>query len=551
LERAWTTWLSDMRPTSLRVDAESKHHPDLADLRLRAASTPQEVDGTLRHLLGCRACQRRLLLLAAEGEQAEVEGVNDAEGAEGQLEGVISSVAAASATGRPVKRVLDRSIEIGRRREEDRRAAPALYDELIELDEASRAERVRDDPRFASPGLGELLLGAAGELVRNAPGRATELARLALEIAEQLDAVGHGEDVGMALSIAGWSRIAEALEVGEDYPGAAEALRLAEQAAEAAPIDGRERAIYCRVAARVRQGEGRLDEALGLLLRAEALCRRWGEQEELGEVLAEIGWLLAADDPTSAINALREALDLVSPEAHPWSALHIRQVLALCYLDLDLDKRREVAELLVGSLELRERLRDPLDRLHCAWTEALIGERVDSPDEALNILRIVVKDFALIGRPFDAALAAIDAAEICVLWEQRGDLDALLDQGEELPGQLPETPGVVLKMAWRLLAHREAASPIMLATVRDYLVRARRDPRRRYQPSRRPLRTLVWDRISLKDRRLICEQAGAGPETAEQTASTIAPCLRDLLGWWYLELAGTRIEWGTTDGAAA
>jgi tetratricopeptide (TPR) repeat protein len=529
------------------MESEANCHPDFTEQQQLVASIPTAESATLRHILGCPRCLSRLLKLALGGDSDEFEGVLLTEGLEHEPIGPAEAMGGTAA--RSVADVWNRSAEIELRRARDRCTAPALYDELLAASEDGRRVLIGSDARYASPGLAELLLAAAGETARNAPSRATWLARLALNVAERVDRKWYGDEVGGALALAGWSRLAEALQFAEDYSAAAEALRLAEQAAEAVVIDSLERALFCRVAALVRYGEGLIDEALGLLLRAAEIYRQREEHQALGEVLAEKGWILATNDALAAVEPLRAALDLVEPTGRPWPALRIYQALALCYAELD--KRGEATELLARGQELREEVRDPIDRLQCAWADALIADRMGRPCEAVEILRAVIGDLARCGRPFDAALAAVDLAEICVLADREVDLETLRRREAELVAPLPEAPGVALTMTLRLVGTEDLRAPFMLASVKDYLRRARQQPQRRYQPSRHPVKAIAWDDLAVDARRRICDLLGVDHVIAEQRADGIAPRLRDLIGWSFEELKQTRIAWKPSADAAA
>jgi tetratricopeptide (TPR) repeat protein len=162
-----------------------------------------------------------------------------------------------------------------------------------------------------------------------------------------------------------------------------------------------ERALYCRVAALVHAGEGRLDEALGLLARAARIYRDHGEPVERAECLVETGWLLVDEDPHAALPPLRTALGLLDAATSPWPALRLRQGLALCQVELG--RRRDAEALLEECRQLRERLAEPGDRLRAARTEAEIEARLGHEERAITMLRPVVEEWLARGEGFDAA----------------------------------------------------------------------------------------------------------------------------------------------------
>jgi hypothetical protein len=443
-------------------------------------------------------------------------------------------------------RVFARDAEIQQRHDRDRQSALALLAALLLTPAPERHQLVATHPRFASPALADLLLAQAAADTRNFPGGAAASAHLALAVVERIDRRHFGAPTAFALAAAGWSRLAAALWHAGDETEAAQALRTAAEATDELPLDAPERALYCRAAALLRAGEDRIDEALGLHLRAAQILRAHHHRQELGETLAELGFLLAEPAAAAALPPLREAFALLDPALDPWAALRLRQALALAHADLD--QPGAARELLAGCRELvRAGLEHPLDQLRYLWTEAHILERLGEDREAFRLLCMVAGGFAEERRGFDAALALLDAADLLLALPphpgQPEDLAALRVLARKLGKLLPATPQLVLTEALRIADRGEVPALHLLAHVRNYLRAARRDPGRPYAPSRRAHGAVLWTCLSADDRREICRQVGIPEAVAPCAAGEIGPELRDRLGWACQEITGIEIRW--------
>jgi tetratricopeptide (TPR) repeat protein len=508
-------------------------HPGARQLRTLLAGLPADLGPTLRHLLSCRHCLWRLLLVADDEDQGDT----------GPPAAAKLEPPEAPPPDLRAERISDREAERRLRRERDREAAPAALAELLLLPESDRKPILEIEPRFASPAVAELLLGVAADAARTEPRQAAALARLALAVAERVDRSDFGEQTVLALQLEGWSRLAEARWQSGEIGAAELALGAATLPAEALPIDAPERATYCRVAAALRADEGKPDEALGLLQRAAQICRHHHDHPQLGEVLAEQGCLLVELDPASALAPLRQAAALVDPAVSSWTALRLRQAMALAYAELD--QHTTAREILRGSRQLlHEGLDHPLDQLRYAWTEARILERLGEDRKALRLFRAVAAGFARAGRAFEAALALLDGAELLVLVPRRPEeLEALQALCARLTKLLPRTPILALILALRLAGREEFPAPRLLHYVRAYLQAVRRHPDLPYTPSRGPVAAVVWDRLAPDERREICQQAGVLGAVASYPAREVGADLRDLLGWSHQELTATEIRW--------
>jgi hypothetical protein len=434
-----------------------------------------------------------------------------------------------------------------RRADRDRRRAEALYPALLAMEPARRLDRIAHGPRFASPALARRLLAEAGAAARNRPAEARELADLALAVVARLDAERPGTVTVVALRAAAHATRAEALWSGGDSPGAEAALAAARTDLDATPVGEPEHALYCRVAALLRAGEGHIDETLALLGRAAHLYRAQDDVDQLALCLLERGWLLVSEDPQAALPPLRNALDLLGPDADPWAAVRARQGLALGLAELG--RPWEAAPLQREARHLAQTLAAEPDRLTAAWNDAQIDARVGRARQAIEALAPLVERWLARQEGFPAALAALDLAELYVetdRWLGLVELERL--EPRLRSAGLPAEAALAFRAVVGL-AHREPPSATYpLVHLRAWLARARHRADLPYVPCRSAARTLPWEDLPLSSRREICRLAGVEPQTAALPAAAVGPDLRKLLFWTHLESTGDRIEW---DGRAA
>jgi hypothetical protein len=167
----------------------------------------------------------------------------------------------------------------------ERAAAPALAAELLALPPERREERLRQDRRFQTWGLAELLL--ARSLDAPEPAEAAGLALLALTGAERLDPERHPAPVAGDLKARIWAAAGEARRRRGDLAGAEEALRAAATSLALGTGDLLVEARLLEFEAAVRRTQGRAGEAAALLKQAAARYGQVGETQHLERVLAE------------------------------------------------------------------------------------------------------------------------------------------------------------------------------------------------------------------------------------------------------------------------
>lgn len=511
-------------------------HPDLDALAHLVRSLPEADRERFDHLFSCTGCRERLVWAHAA---AETQG----ETPEAPCWPAETGGAAA---------VLDRVKLAGERQEarwgEDREQARGLYDELMGLPEGERAAAVEQE-RFGSPGLAALLLAASTETVDHDAARAETLAALALDVAGGVEGGRLSGSLVRLLHARCLCALGEARRRRGDAQAAGWAFAVAARRLEDEPLELEERALACRLLARLRADQARFDEALGLLRRAVGLYAGLTRFEELGETLGEEGLLiLARGEAHAALPLLREAVGHVGAAPHPRAAVSVRLGLARCHAELGQCAQADAA--LSSARQLY-----PL----CGRRARLDFLRAEARVDALcqRVLRGVTKLMAAMQRlvasePYEAAAAAIELAEIYLDHGMGESLQRLRGEAAPLVASRRLDARARLVLGVTLTALRSPAAPAtdLIERAARYFAVPRHDPRRRLEPPAGGALELAWEELDDESvRRDLVAAAELPEELAGRGASEIDPASRERLSAACEQTAGVRLVFA--DAAAA
>ncbi|HVT17217.1 MAG TPA: hypothetical protein VHQ90_13685 [Thermoanaerobaculia bacterium] len=513
-------------------------HPDLYVLARLVLCLPDPERQTFDHLFTCTGCRQRLVwaIAAAEAQGRPLEQTRCG----GACAPAESGGEAAAVLDR-VKLVADRQ---DARQRSDRKQAGRLYDELISLPEAAWATAVEQE-RFSSPGLADLLLATSAETVGRDAARAEKLAALALDIAGGVNGDRYGGSLVRRLHARCLCGLGEARRRQGDSAAAERAFEVARSRLGDEPMDIEERALACRLLARLRAERERLDEAFGLLERAATLYAGLARFRELGEALGELGLLyLSHGEAHAALPLLREAVGHVDAVPRPSAAVELRLGLARCYAELD--QPAEAGTALAAARKLYH-LFGRRERLAFLHAEAGIDALCHRLLRAVSKLTAVVHRLAA-AAPYDAAAAALDLAEIYLERDMREPLVRL--GGELAPllvsPELHPRARTVLVVTLAVLAR----SPDVLASdlikrAARYFALTRHAPERVFERPEGISFELPWDELDPKSvQRDLCEVAWLPEEIAGLSAAEIDPERRGQLAAVCEEILGVRIVFG-------
>lgn len=236
---------------------------------------------------------------------------------------------------------------------------------------------------------------------------ALDLAKLAIYIADRVEETYRARTQGFC-----WGHYGNALRVGEDFDGADRAFGRAwdrwHAGADTDPELLPEWWLHS-LEASLRRAQHKFSDAFGCLDRSRACCRQ--NREATGRILLQRSNVATQmGDLQAALEALGEAAPLLEGAADarlPAVLSHNR-----VYLLSQLERFQEAADLLPGARELACELANDLDLTRLKWIDAKCRAGLGRGEEAFGLLEEVCEDFTGREHPYDAALAALDLAEL-------------------------------------------------------------------------------------------------------------------------------------------
>jgi tetratricopeptide (TPR) repeat protein len=360
---------------------------------------------------------------------------------------------------------------------EERRQAPAQWEELRALPAERWRELVKQRPELQTAGFCELLceesIRAAGDSAR----RARHLAQLAVDVAERI----RGEEGWRQRTLGyAWAHLGSATRVAGDHLAAEavveRAAELWQAGAEADPALLNEARVL-GLQASLRREQRRLPEALAMFDRALAIDR-WGETSSLlmgkAKVLEKLGQF---DD---AIGVLRQAGAQVDASREPRKLLIVRELLVL---NLSRLGRHAEAQLLLGEVRaLARKLGNRLDLLRVDWLQGIVAAGLGRHEEAIALLervrtRLVADDIA-----YDAALVTLELAEVHASLGHTAEVKRLARESAPFfqAQQVHHEAQAALEL-FRQAAELEAVTAEKIHQFVAYLYQAQDDPHLRFE----------------------------------------------------------------------
>jgi tetratricopeptide (TPR) repeat protein len=257
----------------------------------------------------------------------------------------------------------------------------------------------------------ELLLDAVREWGFQDPGRALDLSKLGVEVAERLDGAVYGEARVRDLGARAWVSLGNAQRIRADFRAAEESFAQAERRLKAGTGDPLEKAHLLLFKASLRGNQQRFREAFRLLDRVAAIGRRCEDPHLAGKALITRGFLLGlAGDPEAAIRHLTEGLQKADPASDPRLVVAAQHNLTL-YL-AESGRYGEALRLLESARPLYHQIGDQMSLLRLRWVEGKIASALGHFKEAEEFLRSVQKELIERELGYDAALLSLDLATI-------------------------------------------------------------------------------------------------------------------------------------------
>jgi tetratricopeptide (TPR) repeat protein len=363
----------------------------------------------------------------------------------------------------------------------ERHEAPARLAELLGHPPAEREILLRDVARFQTLALCEQLIERSFEEGFRDAVRSIELAELALLLAGRLDGDLYGRSVVRDLQARAWAYLGNARRIGFDLAGAEEALANAERLIEAGSADPLEEARIFDLRASLLSDQGCFEQAAELLDLVIDIYDDLREPHRKGRALVSKGLFLGyAGWPEEAIRQIRKGLGLLDWEREPRLVLMARHNLAW-FLN-DCGRSEEALQQLERFRHTYRELDSPWSELRLGWLSGRIAASLGRRDEAEKTFREVRRRFLAEGQGYDAALVTLDLAKLYLESERTADVRELA--AEMLTVFLSHDihrQAMAALAVFQEAAELENATPHLVREISSYLLRARKNPRLRFE----------------------------------------------------------------------
>jgi transcriptional regulator with XRE-family HTH domain len=359
-----------------------------------------------------------------------------------------------------------------------RQQAADLWETLSRMPIRQRRAAVEAEPKYWTWAVAERLCAESERAAAHRAGQASELAKLALRVAELVPA---SEPWRSRLQGYVWAFMANTRRVEGDLSGAEEAFLRSDRLWEAgAAVDPGvlDSSRPLDLKASLRRYEGRFEEALDLLERAQKTAMSAEASARL--LIKKANTLELMGDYEGALSDLQQACSLAEGLQETRLLWLVRFALAANLWQLG--RSTEAQALLPAVRELAEKAGNELDLIRVLWLEGRVAAGLDKREEALPALEQVRRYFTTEQIAYDAALASLEVAVLVLEAGRTGEVRTL---AEEMLW-IFQAQGVhrealaALKLFYEA-ARREEATAELAREILDYLNKARSNPGLRFQ----------------------------------------------------------------------
>lgn len=379
-----------------------KIHPHDQRLHKLLGSEQDKTDPVREHVSGCARCRRRLKGLQ---ERRETYAAYDA---------ALASTAL-------------RLRDLQAAYEKERSDATGLVAELTRHPAERQRILIRNHTRFHSWGVYERLLDASRQESSCNPERGEQLAGLALDLSEHLNASTYGTAAIEDLRARAWAYIGNARRVRSNLRGAQEAFDRALIHLRQGTREPWEQAVWLDLRASLLRAQRRFDDAMRLLNRALTLFLAVGDRHRAGRILVSMDIVHhQAGQPERGIPLLYRALDLLDPVQDP-KLLFTAQHNLIDDLT-EVGRFMEAQGLFIQARPLYQQFDEPRNRNRRRWVEGKIARGLGQPEKAVLLLLTARAGFLELDDAYDVALVSLDIAGIYAEQGRMGELKQLAEE---------------------------------------------------------------------------------------------------------------------------
>ena len=309
----------------------------------------------------------------------------------------------------------------------ERTDAVHLWHNTLEwMDSGQRLLLVRDNPRYQTWGLQELLLEQGKARVLEDPIQALDLCHLSLEIVHRLSLDRYRRSDVADLRTGALAAIANCKRLIGDLDGAMEAIEQALESLEWGTGDPAEEANVLSIQGSLLTDFGRIDEALEVLGAAARDAREIGDKQLQAKLVLQqsssIGWY----DPARGLAFARKALGLLEPGRSPHLDLIARYQLMILHCELgEVEQARALFE--AWRLSFKEQKNLAFWQSRTLQLEAALARQEGDLETSESYLHQLLDHYAERGLHHDFALTTLDLAEVLTISRRFAEAQALLD----------------------------------------------------------------------------------------------------------------------------
>jgi hypothetical protein len=360
--------------------------------------------------------------------------------------------------------------------EKERAEAPGLLARLLSHTGEQREILLRNSGRFRTWGLLELVVEQTLEMSLQDPRRGEERGRLALRVADLLEAGRYGAERLEDLRARTLAYIGNARRLQSDLDDADWTFRQALVHLRRGTGDVLELAIFLDLLASLRRSQRRFQESFSLLRKAVSVFLELGDLHRAGRSLVNLSTgLLHAGLAEECVPVLYRSLDLIDAEQEPRVLLSARHNLIAVLTETGrfLEARRAFRE----SRALYRRFPDAATQNRRIWLQGRIARGLSQTVEAESLFLAAREGFLAEDIPYETALVSLD---LSLLYAEQGRTAELKRLAAELvpifaSRQIHREALAALAFLQRAV-EAERAGVEVVERVADYLRRARYAP---------------------------------------------------------------------------
>jgi tetratricopeptide (TPR) repeat protein len=324
-------------------------------------------------------------------------------------------------------RALPRNLLTPQMLQAERTDALHLWHESLEtLSSGHRLLLVRENPRYHTWGLQELLLERGKALFSEDPIQMFDLCHLSLEIVHRMPLDRYRRADVADLRAAALAAIANSKRLIGDLHGAEEAIEQSLESLEWGTGDPLDEANVLSVYGSLLTDLGRIDEALEVLGAGARDAREVGDTQLQAKLVLQqassIGWY----EPARGLELTRRALMLLEPGRNPSLDLIARY--QLMFLRCEIGEVREARALFEASRFLFSSQKN-----QAFWhgrilqIEAALARQEGHLDACESVLRALLAHYGERGQQHDIALTTLDLAEVLTASRRFEEAQGLLE----------------------------------------------------------------------------------------------------------------------------